>query len=267
MSSCVPRCHSSRCHSSRCHSSRSHSWRCHSVLRHSLLFAMLGFSGCLLDDVTVDENFKATPTSGGSSASSQVGSAQNTGGASAGSSGAGMTAAAGTSAATAPPITFGGNGGAGAEVNSGVNTSTPLAPVASGGASGSGAAGTSAASAGAAGTSAGGSSAGSTTTAPVATVPLNPAYHPEREQACLDYCTLYTTVCAGHPANDYVDAIDCANFCLDSSWPIGDLASVVPGTVTCRYFHAGLAKDQGLTPHCYHAARVPTMGGCQVITP
>lgn len=238
------------------------------MLRHSVLgclvvsSSVLALSGCLLDDVTVDENFNAAPGSGGSTTRGQVGSVQNTGGTTSGSAGTGMTAAAGTSAMTTPVVAAGGSSGAGSEVNSNANTNTGIAPAASGGSSGAGSAGAS----GTASSAATGGSSGSTT-APVTTVPLNSAYHPEREQACLDYCTLYTTVCAGHPANDYKDSFDCANICLDADWPVGDLASVVPGTVTCRYFHAGLAKDQGLTPHCYHAARVPTMGGCQVTTP
>jgi hypothetical protein len=236
---------------------------CHSILRCSALLSVLALSGCLLDDVTVDENFNTAPGNGGSTARSQVGSAANSGGATAGSAGAGMMAAAGTGSMAPAVVAAGGSSGAGSEVNSNANSNTGIAPAANGGASGAGTAGASSTASATAST--GGSSGGSTTT-PVQTVPLNAAYHPEREQACGDYCTLYTSVCAGHPANDYKDLFDCANFCLDSDWPVGDLASVVPGTVTCRYFHAGLAKDQGLTPHCYHAARVPTMGGCQVVT-
>jgi hypothetical protein len=91
------------------------------------------------------------------------------------------------------------------------------------------------------------------------------SYEPNREQACLDYCNLYTCICAGHPGNSYNDTFDCLDKCIDSGWAIGRLASVEPGSITCRFWHAGLAVTQGLTPHCYHAAEVPSQGGCQVV--
>jgi hypothetical protein len=90
-------------------------------------------------------------------------------------------------------------------------------------------------------------------------------YNPNREGACLDYCNLYTCICAGHPGNSYSNTFDCLDKCIDSEWPIGRLASVEPGSITCRFWHAGLAVTQGLTPHCYHAAEVPSQGGCQLV--
>jgi hypothetical protein len=172
------------------------------------------FGGCLLADVSIDENFDTTtdPLQGGASG------------------------AAGTGAM--PPDNASGSGGSsGSSSNAGT----------------------------------GGSSAGSTATASgggptcMRTAPDISSYNPNREDACYDYCNLFTCICAGHPANTYSDNFDCLDTCNEALWPIGALSTIVPGTVSCRFWHAGLAVSQGVSPHCYHAAEVPSQGGCQVM--
>jgi hypothetical protein len=88
------------------------------------------------------------------------------------------------------------------------------------------------------------------------------------ETACAQYCDAYTEACADFtPANgeapyDYASSTDCAVFCFQQSgWAVGTNSTV--DTVKCRCFHSVLALTQGVTPHCFHAARVPTLGGCQ----
>src|SRR5262245_21223838 len=51
-------------------------------------------------------------------------------------------------------------------------------------------------------------------------------YWPDKERACGDYCTLYTCICANHPANEYADTFDCLDNCIDSDWPIGSLSTI-----------------------------------------
>jgi hypothetical protein len=78
---------------------------------------------------------------------------------------------------------------------------------------------------------------------------------------CSDYCTAYLMACADHEANTYEDKTDCLVTCTTSGWPLGE--GDEPGSINCRVIHAGLANTQGVEPHCFHSAAVPTKGGCQ----
>jgi hypothetical protein len=88
-----------------------------------------------------------------------------------------------------------------------------------------------------------------------------------REQACNAYCALYTEACGDFPdAYDYQGPADCSLFCYDSDWEIGTISQ--PDSIMCRCNHSNLALLRGKTPHCYHAARVPSMtGGCEIPPP
>jgi len=89
-----------------------------------------------------------------------------------------------------------------------------------------------------------------------------------REQACNRYCDLYTQACSSLAPvpYDYASASDCSNVCYDSDWDIGTISQ--PNSIMCRCQHAQFAVTRGVTPHCYHSARIPTMtGGCEVPAP
>jgi hypothetical protein len=203
---------------------------------------MLG--GCFLPEVTLDE--VVLPEQAGSGGSGESRSTGRLGGADAVGGGGG-----------------GGLGGSGESAGTGGLAGTP-------GSAGAGA--SSAGSGGTAGNGQGGAAVGSAAPAAPGMMALpsqlSPDFttsRPDRETACFQYCGLYNDICAEHPANEYAGVIDCVNVCMESAWPIGDPSMHEPGTIICRYWHAALAYDQGQTPHCYHAARYPTMGGCQVL--
>jgi hypothetical protein len=105
--------------------------------------------------------------------------------------------------------------------------------------------------------------------------PLSVATCPDgldREQACAAYCGAYTDACAGQALQrlstgtletpyDYANSEDCARFCReDSNWLIGNIGAF--DSIMCRCHHSTLADEQGTNPHCFHAARVPSEGGC-----
>lgn len=84
-----------------------------------------------------------------------------------------------------------------------------------------------------------------------------------REAVCFQYCCLFTRVCAEHPAfeESYTDFTDCVVTCNERmDWPLGDL--VRSNSVCCRRFHANNARIEGVDPHCYHSAAVPSAGMC-----
>jgi len=82
------------------------------------------------------------------------------------------------------------------------------------------------------------------------------------EEACGAYCANYEQSCGDYPlAYTYADINDCTQICNNSSWPVGNITE--KGSILCRCYHATLALNNGVTPHCYHAAAVPSMeGGC-----
>lgn len=89
----------------------------------------------------------------------------------------------------------------------------------------------------------------------------------ERENCCQAYCSIFLEVCRESGfLGSYIDPVDCAYKCDTSSgWPMGD--EPTPGTIKCRYFHAGLARceadPQRAAVHCGHAAEIPVgSGGC-----
>jgi hypothetical protein len=83
------------------------------------------------------------------------------------------------------------------------------------------------------------------------------------ELTCDEYCMRYFTACDGHEANTYDDRNDCFLTCVTSEWPLGDRDQPnESGTIECRRVHAGLALTQGVDPHCFHSAEVPSKGIC-----
>lgn len=93
----------------------------------------------------------------------------------------------------------------------------------------------------------------------------------DREQACAAYCGTYEEACRGRSLlristgemetpYTYDNAEQCAQTCRDSDWVIGNIG--VLGSIMCRCHHATLAIDEGPNPHCFHAAEVPSEGGC-----
>jgi len=84
------------------------------------------------------------------------------------------------------------------------------------------------------------------------------------EEACAEYCDVYAMACSDFVGvYTYANANDCAVTCYRARWPIGTTSE--KGSIMCRCFHSTLALTEGQTPHCYHAAKDPTMGGCQVL--
>jgi len=88
-----------------------------------------------------------------------------------------------------------------------------------------------------------------------------------KEEACAAYCVNYEQSCGDFPlAYTYGADRDCGTICYNSAWPVGNAAE--KGSVLCRCYHATLALNNGLTPHCYHAAEVPSMeNGCELPPP
>jgi hypothetical protein len=83
-----------------------------------------------------------------------------------------------------------------------------------------------------------------------------------REEACANYCDMYFNACSTvSDAYTYTDVLGCTDVCNDSLWPVGNIAE--KNSVLCRCYHAYRALTEGINPHCYHAAEVPSMaGGC-----
>jgi hypothetical protein len=215
----------------------------------------LGAFAACLPEVTVDESLGSDtrPLQGGSAgaATGKAPSSAGTGGvAGADTSSAGTGGAAGTDGDTVPPSTaMGGAGGTDGDTTSssaGAGGSAGASPT-SGGSGGSG---------GSASPPAGLDGGGVATQCPLTT---------DIEEACGAYCQLYTSTCGDFPAAyDYEEQAgrDCASVCYNAGWPIGSYTE--KGSILCRCYHSYLAlTEQAPTPHCYHAAQNPTMGGCQ----
>jgi hypothetical protein len=84
-----------------------------------------------------------------------------------------------------------------------------------------------------------------------------------REEACADYCALYFRACSNFVGvYTYDGEVACTDVCNSHlDWPVGDISE--KGSVLCRCYHAYRALTEGQTPHCYHAAEVPSMpSGC-----
>jgi hypothetical protein len=126
-----------------------------------------------------------------------------------------------------------------------------------GGAGGSAPRGGAAGSGGAGGIAGRGGSAGSSAMAGRAGASGDP-----REDACINYCTLYIQACQAHPANTYANVQGCITTCATADWPFGsDLNE--PNSLQCRQTHAGFAVAQGPESHCFHASEFPSMGNCE----
>jgi len=196
-------------------------------------------AGCLLPDVSVDPDLEteALQPMGGSGGATNKGAT--------GSAGTGMMAPAGSGGTgtlpPSPPPPSGGAGGSDAEMQ------PVMASAGSGGSS-----------AGTGGTSMGSDGAGGT----AMRTPDADCSGSSPEEACAAYCTNYAQSCGDYPAAyTYANISDCTLICNNSSWPVGNIAE--KGSILCRCYHATLALNNGLTPHCYHAAQVPSMeGGC-----
>jgi len=206
-------------------------------------FVGLGAFAACLPEVTVDDTLGNAGTSGVQDVG--VGTLQGGAGGAAGST-------------SAPP----GGGGAGTPAAAGAGgTASGGAPATdeTGGSSSGGGSGTS----GTGGTSGAGGIAGAAG-APAANAgedvcPSNVT----PEQACDNYCALYTEACGNFPTYDYAGATDCSTICQSSGWPIGTIAQ--PNSVLCRCNHSYKAKVFQQDPHCFHAARVPQKtGGCEI---
>jgi hypothetical protein len=214
-----------------------------------LVVGLLGsaaFAACL-PEVTVDETLGVGGGTETELGSALGGSAGTTG---KGSSSAGAGGAAGT--ASMPGVSSGGaagTGGTGATMDMAGAAGMGASSAGAGGSAGSGGAGP-----GAAGTS-GAAGAGPPAMGRCET-------NQSREEACANYCNLYFDACSDFAGvYTYTDALGCTDVCNDSDWPIGDITQ--KGSVLCRCYHAYRALTEGQTPHCYHAAEVPSMpNGC-----
>jgi hypothetical protein len=83
-----------------------------------------------------------------------------------------------------------------------------------------------------------------------------------REDACINYCTLYIQACETHEKNTYDDVQDCSATCATAGWPFGS-EPAEPNSLQCRQIHAGFAVAGNPELHCFHSAEVPTMGACE----
>lgn len=207
----------------------------------SLLLALA--ASCLLPEISTDPELD-DPEIGGSNSTKVLpelpdaagsGGAGNAAGAAAGSSGMPSAGSGGSGGVVVPPVTpsTGGMGG---------GTGGTMATAGAGGGAGTG---------GAAGTGGSGMR-----------TPLAECGDIDREQACADYCTNYEQSCGDFPdAYTYENVGDCAQTCYDSAWPVGTISE--KGSILCRCYHSTLALNNGVTPHCFHAAEVPSMAnGC-----
>jgi hypothetical protein len=222
----------------------------------------LGLFAACLPEVTVDDSLGGSggPETAVGAANGGTGDAAGKGPSSAGTGGAagaepssaGASGAAGTVSMPSNPGSGGMAGTGSMETPAGMGGAAGAAPsAAAGGSAGMGAAG-----AGAAGTSAAAGAGG--------TVVANGRCetNQSREEACANYCDLYATACGNFAGvYTYTDVLGCTDVCNDSDWPIGTISE--KGSVLCRCYHAYRALTEGQTPHCYHAAEVPSMAsGC-----
>ncbi len=212
--------------------------------RHSiwggLSLSLLMLGGCLLADVGINEDLEQEQE--------QVGTPPLQPGAGAGG-GNGNGSGGGSGSGSLPQAGQGGGAGAGG-----------VSP-AQGGSAGAGQAGAPPNTGGASGEGGGG---GPTMAELVAQMCPDGV---DLETACAQYCDAYTAACGDfNPATadkpyDYTNSTDCAVFCFtESGWAVGTNSTL--DSVKCRCYHAVLAMTEGFTPHCFHAARVPSMGGC-----
>ena len=223
-------------------------------MRRALILGWVGlgvlgsaaFAACL-PEVTVDESLGL----GGTSSTVEPLQGGSGGGAGKGPSSAGAGGAAGT--AGMPDNPGGGSAGTGSTATDPEVAGAGGMDSSSAGAGGGGGMGGTAA--GAAGTSAAAGAAGAVAMGRCET-------NQTREEACANYCNLYFDACNDFTGvYTYTDALGCTDICNDSDWPIGNITE--KGSVLCRCYHAYRALTEGQTPHCYHAAEVPSMpNGC-----
>jgi hypothetical protein len=190
-------------------------------------------AGCLLPEASVDPSLDEPDPD------AKIGTALGGSGGAGGSTTSGVTGGSAGGAAGSDMMPAAGTGG------SDLVTQPP--PPAAGG-SGGGAGGASMNAAGAGGSG--------------MRVPLATCAGSSPEEACGAYCANYEQSCGNFPlAYTYADINDCTQTCNNSSWPVGNITD--KGSILCRCYHATLALNNGLTPHCYHAAEMPSMeGGC-----
>ncbi len=67
---------------------------------------------------------------------------------------------------------------------------------------------------------------------------------------CTDYCGLVMSTCTGQYAQ-YQSVGECMNAC--ALLPMGAAGDMAGDTIGCRIYHAELAADAGVNPHCWHA--------------
>jgi hypothetical protein len=215
------------------------------------LLGSAAFAACL-PEVTVDE---ALGTGGGPETG--VGAEKDGSGGSAGKgpNSAGAGGGAGTASMPNNPGSGGSAGTGSMETAGGVAGAAVLAPGSAGAGGAAGMGGTGGAGAGAAGTS-GAAGAGGVTA--MGRCEANQS----REEACGNYCQMYSDACSDFTGvYTYTDVLNCTDICNNSDWPIGNITE--KGSVLCRCYHAYRALTEGQTPHCYHAAEVPSMAnGC-----
>ena len=85
-----------------------------------------------------------------------------------------------------------------------------------------------------------------------------------REDACINYCTLYLQACVTHEANSYDDINDCIATCAVADWPFDPAGEPeAPNSLQCRRLHAGFAVAANPELHCFHSAELPSMGKCE----
>jgi hypothetical protein len=211
----------------------------------SLSLLMLG--GCLLADVGIDEELEQDRTPPPDMA---MGGLQ-------GGSGGGSQNGGGSGSASTPAAGSGGRGG--------TEGNAPVVPPTMGGSGGAGMAG-----------AAGGANLPPANTAGAGggnglsmaeLVALKCPDNQDLETACAQYCDVYAEACSDFtPAQggpyDYLNTTECATFCYNAGWAVGTNSTV--DSVKCRCYHSVLKIiENAATPHCFHAARVPTLGGCQ----
>jgi hypothetical protein len=198
------------------------------------LLAVALAAGCLLPDVSVDPELEVgslEPMGGSGGTTNEVSNGS-----------AGSAALAPSSSAGAGTLSAsGGAGGSEAALQ-------PVPPPQSGGAMGGTGGASMMSSAGAGGSG--------------MRMPVADCSGSSPEEACAAYCANYSQSCGDYPAAyTYENIGECALVCNNSSWPVGNIAE--KGSILCRCYHATLALNNGLSPHCYHAAEMPSMeGGC-----
>jgi hypothetical protein len=126
-----------------------------------------------------------------------------------------------------------------------------------GGAGGSAPRGGAAGTGGAGGLAGRGGSAGKAAIAGNAGAGIDP-----REDACINYCSLYFQACETHEKNTYDNIMDCFTTCATAGWPFGSDVDEA-NSLQCRQTHAGFAVAGMPELHCFHSAELPTMGKCE----